>query len=306
MRAYMFRRLLYVVPVAWGVVTLVFFIIHLTPGDPAQIMLGETASSADVAQLRTQLGLDRPVLVQYASFLGGVVTLDMGKSIFTRKEVVESIMEAYPATLALAFCSMALAIMVAIPLGAVAAARKDTVIDRGSMMASLLGVSTPTFCAGPLLILVFAVNLGWVPASGWSGPSSLILPSITLGLAMASILSRLARSSLIESLSEDYITAARARGAPGWLVLFKHGLANALLPVVTVAGLQMGALLAGSVITETIFAWPGLGRLTIDAINARDYPLAQGCVLAISLSYLFVNIVVDVLYAALDPRIRYR
>ena len=305
MRAYIIRRIIGAAPVAWGVVTLVFFIIHLTPGDPAQIMLGETASSADVAQLRAQLGLDRPILAQYLSFIGGVVSFDLGDSIYTRKCVASSIFETYPATLSLALCSMALAVTLAIPLGALAAARKDTAIDRGAMFASLLGVSTPTFCAGPFLILIFAVHLGWVPASGRAGLASLVLPSITLGMAMAAILSRLTRSTLIEALGEDYVTAARARGASGRLVLFKHALANALLPVVTVAGLQMGALLAGAVITETIFAWPGLGRLTVEAINARDYPLAQGCVLTISLSYLLVNMSVDVLYAAIDPRIRY-
>ena len=305
MRAYIVKRMLGAVPVAWGVVTLVFFIIHLTPGDPAQIMLGESASAADVAQLHRQLGLDKPILVQYVSFLTGVVTFDLGSSIYTNKSVAASIFAVYPATLSLALCSMALAIAVAIPLGAVAAARKDTAVDRGAMFASLLGVSAPSFCAGPLLILIFAVELGWFPASGRSGAESLVLPSITLGTAMAAILSRLTRSTLIETLGEDYVTAARARGASGRLVLFKHALANALLPVVTVAGLQLGGLLAGAVITETIFAWPGLGRLTVEAINARDYPLAQGCVLSISLSYLLVNIIVDILYAAIDPRIRY-
>ncbi|MDH5679398.1 MAG: ABC transporter permease, partial [Nitrospinota bacterium] len=265
MRAYIVKRMLGAVPVAWGVVTLVFFIIHLTPGDPAQIMLGESASAADVAQLHRQLGLDKPILVQYVSFLTGVVTFDLGSSIYTNKSVAASIFAVYPATLSLALCSMALAIAVAIPLGAVAAARKDTAVDRGAMFASLLGVSAPSFCAGPLLILIFAVELGWFPASGRAGAESLVLPSITLGTAMAAILSRLTRSTLIETLGEDYVTAARARGASGRLVLFKHALANALLPVVTVAGLQLGGLLAGAVITETIFAWPGLGRLTVEA-----------------------------------------
>jgi peptide/nickel transport system permease protein len=288
------------------VVTLVFLIIHLTPGDPAQIMLGETAAAADVAELRKSLGLDRPMLSQYASFIGGVMTFDLGTSIFTRKSVARSILEVYPATLSLAVCAMAMALLIAIPMGALAAARKDTIFDRGAMLASLMGVSTPTFCAGPLFILVFAVNLGWLPASGRDGAASLALPSITLGMAMAAILSRLTRATLIETLGEDYVTAARARGASGWVVLFKHALSNALLPVVTVAGLQLGGLLAGTVITETIFAWPGLGRLTVEAINARDYPLAQGCVLTISLSYLTVNVMVDMLYAAIDPRIRYR
>lgn len=306
MKAFLIRRLLALIPVVLGVVTLVFFIIHLTPGDPVEIMLGETASPADRETLRKELGLDKPILVQYVSFIGNVATLDLGRSLYTNKGVAESIAERYGATVELALASMALALLIAIPLGVIAAAKKGSAIDAAAMAASLLGVSMPSFWIGPLLIIVFSINLGWLPVAGRGGIESLILPSITLGTAMAAILSRLTRSTMIEALGEDYITTARAKGARENMILFKHALSNALLPVLTVAGLQLGALLAGAIITETIFAWPGLGRLTIQAIMARDYPLAQGCVLAISMSYVFVNLAVDILYAIVDPRIRYK
>ena len=304
MRRYIARRLLLFLPVIWGVVTLVFLIIHLTPGDPVEIMLGESASIADKETLRKELGLDRPIIIQYAEFIKGVVTFDLGQSLYTKRSVVSSVAERYPATAELAIASMILAIMIALPLGALAAARKDTYVDRGSMALSLLGVSMPSFWIGPLLILLFAIELKWFPVSGRGGLASLVLPAITLGTAMAAILSRLVRSTLIECLTEDYIATARAKGASGFSILFRHALSNALLPVVTVIGLQLGALLGGAIITETIFSWPGIGRLTIQAINARDYPLVQGCILAISLSYVSINLIVDLLYAAIDPRVR--
>lgn len=304
MKRFVTRRLLATVPVVLGVVTMVFLIIHLTPGDPVEIMLGENAAPADKESLRRELGLDKPLVEQYVSFIAGVATGDLGRSFHARKGVFESIAERYFATLELAACSMLLALMISLPLGVAAAAKKDTAIDHSSMTLSLLGVSMPSFWIGPLLILIFAVELKWFPVSGRGGIASLVLPSITLGTAMAAILSRLTRSAMIEALGEDYITTARSKGVRERAALFKHALANALLPVVTVAGLQFGALLAGAIITETIFAWPGLGRLTIQAINARDYPLVQGCVLAISLSYVFVNLAVDILYSVIDPRVR--
>ncbi len=306
MKAYITRRLLLAVPVAWGVVTMVFLIIHMTPGDPVAIMLGESATIADMESLRSELGLDKPVLEQYAKFLLNVVSFDLGNSIYTGRSVAESISTRYGATVELALASMALAILLAIPLGVMAAARKDTVVDRVGMALSLIGVSMPSFWIGPLLIIFFAIDLKWFPVSGRGGVESLVLPAITLGTAMAAILSRLTRATMIDTLGEDYITTARAKGLENYVVLFKHALRNALLPVVTVAGLQLGALLAGAIITETIFSWPGIGRLTIQAINARDYPLVQGCVLAIALSYTFVNIVVDILYSFVDPRVRLR
>lgn len=304
MRAFVIRRILTSVPAALGVVTLVFFMIHLAPGDPVEIMLGETAAPTDRAALTRQLRLDRPLAEQYVSFLRGVATFDLGESLHTKKSVAESIAERYGATLQLALASMAFAIALALPLGAIAAVKKDTAWDRGASFASLMGVSMPSFWLGPLLILVFAVELKWLPVAGSDGWNSVILPAVTLGSAMAAILARLTRSTMIEALGEEYIVTARARGLPGFTVIFKHALGNALLPVVTVAGLQLGALLAGAIITETIFAWPGLGRLTIQAINARDYPLTQGCVLTIALSYVTVNLVTDILYALIDPRVR--
>ncbi|MBF0171595.1 MAG: ABC transporter permease, partial [Nitrospinae bacterium] len=304
MSGFILRRLLMALPVLWGVVTLVFFIIHLTPGDPVEVMLGENATSADREALRHELGLDRPVLEQYVTYLAGVVRLDFGRSLSAGKPVADAIAETFPATLQLAGAAMLLAVTLAIPLGVIAAARKDRWIDRGAMTLSLLGVSMPSFWIGPLLILVFAIDLKWLPVSGRGGIEHLVLPAITLGTAMAAILSRLTRAATLEALGEDYIVTARAKGLSGGVTLFKHALANALLPVVTVAGLQLGALLAGAIITETIFSWPGVGRLVIGAINARDYPLAQGCVLAIALTYTLVNLAVDLLYGIIDPRVR--
>lgn len=294
------------IPVVFGVVTIVFLIIHLTPGDPVEIMLGETAAPALKEELREELGLNKPLLEQYFIFIARLFKGDLGKSIYTRKPVAQSIRERYGATAELALSSMLLAILIAVPLGVIAAYKKNTMVDQGAMAASLLGVSMPSFWIGPLLILLFAIELQWLPASGKDGIESLVLPSVTLGAAMAAILSRLTRSTMIESLNEDYIITAKAKGLSERATLFKHALANALLPVVTVAGLQLGALLGGAIITETIFAWPGIGRLTIQAINARDYPLTQGCVLTIALSYVFINLIVDILYSVIDPRIKYR
>jgi peptide/nickel transport system permease protein len=291
-------------PVIWGVVTGVFFIIHLTPGDPVDVMLGESATFADRESLRHELGLDRPIMEQYVSYMAGVARFDFGKSLSAGKPVADAIAETFPATAELAAAAMLLAVALAIPLGVIAAARKDTFVDRGAMGLSLVGVSMPSFWIGPLLILLFAIELKWLPVSGRGGVEHLILPAVTLGTAMASILSRLTRAATLEALSEDYIVTARAKGVSGAATLFKHALANALLPVVTVAGLQLGALLAGAIITETIFSWPGIGRLAVNAIQARDYPLAQGCVLTIALTYTLVNLAVDLLYGVIDPRVR--
>lgn len=304
MRAFIIRRILTSIPSVVGVVTLVFFMIHLAPGDPVEIMLGENAAPADRAELTRQLKLDRPLAEQYVSFVRGVATLDLGESIHTKKSVAGSIAERYGATVKLALASMLFAITLAIPLGALAAVKKDTRYDRGAMFASLIGVSIPSFWLGPMLILVFAVELKWLPVAGADSWSSVILPAVTLGSAMSAILARLTRSTMIETLGEEYIITARAKGLSGFAVIFKHALGNALLPVVTIAGLQLGALLGGAIITETIFAWPGLGRLTIQAINARDYPLTQGCVLTIALSYVAVNLLTDIAYALIDPRVR--
>jgi len=298
------RRLLLLVPTVLGVLTLVFFLVHLIPGDPVELMLGETASRADLSQLRADLGLDRPLGEQYARFLGGLAHGDLGRSFFYRKPVFAVIGGALPATALLAAAAMAVALLIALPIGIIAAVRRDTLTDRMAMVGSLLGVSMPNFWLGPLLIILFSFRLGWLPVSGKEGAASLILPASTLGTALAAILARMTRASMLDVLGEDYLRTARAKGVGPVTVVVRHALRNALLPVVTIVGLQFGALLSGAVITENVFAWPGVGTLLIQAITARDYPLVQGCVLVIALCYVFVNFLTDVLYALIDPRVR--
>jgi peptide/nickel transport system permease protein len=298
------RRLLLVVPTLFGVTTLVFVFLHLIPGDPVEIMLGESAAPADVAALRRDLGLDRSLPAQYAAFLGRTLRGDLGHSMTFRAPVSQLIAARYPATLELAGAAFLLALAIALPLGVGAAVRPGSALDRGARLASLAGVCLPSLCLGPLLLLVFSIWLGWLPVSGRGSLAHLVLPATTLGLGMAAVLLRLTRASMLAALGEDYIRSARARGAHEWRVLWVHALRNALLPVTTVAGLQVGALLAGSIITETIFAWPGLGRLVVQGINARDYPLVQGCVLAIGCTYVAINAITDWLYRAIDPRLR--
>ncbi|MFU8858079.1 MAG: nickel ABC transporter permease [Deferrisomatales bacterium] len=298
------RRLLTTVPTLLGVVTLVFAFLHLVPGDPVDVMLGETARAADKQALAAELGLDRPVLEQYGAYLAGLARADLGRSFTYRKPVREVIAGRLPATLQLAGCALAVALLVAVPLGVLAAVRKDSALDRGSLVASLLGVSMPNFWLGPLLILLFAVDLGWFPVSGREGWRSVVLPAITLGTGLAAILSRMLRSSLVEVLRSDYLAAARARGVRESRVIWVHALRNACLPVITLLGLQLGNLLSGAVITEAVFAWPGIGTLLLQALQGRDYPLAQGCVLVISLGYVGANLLADLLYRAADPRVR--
>ena len=305
MMVYILRRLLWVVPVILGVSTLVFFFIHLIPGDPVELMLGESAEPADKEALREELGLNKPILYQYAHFLGGLFRGDLGRSLHTHKPVVETLLSRFPATLELTITALCVAVLIAIPVGVVAATRQYSFIDNSSMFLALFGVSMPNFWLGPMLIILFSINLGWLPVSGKGGWEHLVLPAITLGMAMAAILTRMTRSSVLEVIHEDYIRTARAKGLRESRVIFKHALRNALIPVITLLGLQFGALLSGAVITETIFAWPGIGRLTIEAINKRDYPLVQGCVLTISLSYVLVNLLVDLVYSLVDPRIKY-
>ena len=305
MRRYLLRRVLLLIPVVLGVATAVFFIIHLIPGDPVEIMLGEQARAADLERLRKTLGLDRPVLEQYVRFLGGLAKGDLGRSLHHRRGVAGLVLERLPATLELGAAAMAAALAIALPLGILAAARARSWGDHGSMVSSLLGVSIPNFWLGPMLIAVFSLRFNWLPPSGRGGIEHLILPALTLGTGLAAILTRMTRASLLEALPRDFVRTARAKGLAEWAVLVRHGLRNALLPVVTAAGLQTGAVLSGSVITESIFAWPGIGRLTIEAIAARDYPLVQGCVLAIALTYVALNLITDVVYTLCDPRVRY-
>lgn len=300
------RRLLLLIPVVLGVLTFVFFILHLIPGDPVEVMLGETATAADRAQLRQQLGLDRPLLQQYLAFLTRAARGDLGQSLHSHEQVSTLLLRALPATLELASGALLISLFLAIPLGVLAATHPSSPLDQGSMLAALVGVSIPNFWLGPMLILLFSVELGWLPVSGRGGLRHLILPALTLGMALSALLSRMTRSSLLETIRADYVTTARAKGLREGVVILRHALGNALIPIITVVGLQFGTLLSGSLITETIFAWPGIGQLTIQAIHTRDYPLVQGTVMVIALIYVTVNLLTDLLYAAVDPRIRYR
>jgi len=288
----------------WGVCTLVFLLIHLVPGDPVEVMLGEGASPADRGALRAGLGLDRPLGVQYLDYLGRLARLDLGTSLHDQRPVTALLGERLVPTLELALAAFTLAVLIALPLGVLAAQRRGTWVDSGAMGFSLLGAAVPNFWLGPLLILVFSLGLGWTPVSGREGWVSLILPALTLGTGLAAVLARMVRSSLLEVLAEDYVRTARAKGLPPLAVLWRHALRNAWLPILTLMGLQFGALLGGAVITETVFAWPGLGSLLVEAIQGRDYPVAQGCVLLISLTYVLVNGATDLAYGVLDPRIR--
>jgi ABC-type dipeptide/oligopeptide/nickel transport system permease component len=299
------RRLLLTVPVLAGVATLVFSLIHLVPGDPVQAMLGESASREDVADLRRRLGLDRPLYVQYAAFLRGALTGDLGRSLRTGQSVTGAIAERMPATIELAAAAMLFAVVVAVPLGIVAAVRAGGAVDHGATTLSLIGISLPGFWLGPILAIVFAVTLGWLPVSGRGTPAHLVLPAITLGAPLAAVLARMTRASVIEELREVYVLAARARGVSRTRAVLHHAFRNSLVPIVTVLGLQFGAVLTGAVITETIFAWPGVGRLLIQSISFRDYPLVQGCILLIAATYVAMNLLTDVVYGLLDPRIRY-
>ena len=306
MLSYLARRLLLTVPVLLGVATLVFALIHFIPGDPARAMLGDIASETDIAQLREQLGLDRPLAVQYVAFLGGLARANLGTSLRTGGPVSSEIMARLPATFELAIAAIVVALAVAIPLGIAAAVWRGTIVDHAAMTLSLAGLSMPNFWLGPLLAIVFGVELGWLPVSGRGGLEHLVLPAVSLGAALAAVLARMTRASLVDQLREPYTQAARARGVSPLRVVLRHGFRNSLIPIVTLAGLQVGAVLTGAIITETIFAWPGVGRLLVQSIGFRDYPMVQGCILLIAVTYVGVNLIVDLLYVVLDPRIRYR
>jgi peptide/nickel transport system permease protein len=305
MLRYLARRLLLTIPVLLGVATLVFALIHLVPGDPAQSMLGDGASPEEVTRLRHVLGLDRPLLVQYQSFVTGLVRGDLGSSIRYGTPVTREIRDRLYRTLQLAIAAMVFAILFAIPLGIAAAVFRGTAIDYAAMTAALVGISMPNFWLGPLLAILFAVKLGWLPVAGTGTIWHLVLPAITLGAALSAILARMTRASLLEELRELYVVAARARGLSRLRAVVRHAFRNSLIPVVTIIGLQFGAVLTGTIITETIFAWPGVGRLLIQAISFRDYPLVQGCILFISITYVMMNLLTDLTYGLLDPRIRY-
>ena len=306
MGSFLTRRLVLSVPVLLGVATLVFSLIHMIPGDPAQAMLGETASEADVAALRAKLGLDRPLLEQYAAFLGGLARGDLGTSLRTGEPVAQQIWQRAPATVELAAAAMVFAIGVAIPLGVLAAVWRGTAVDFASMGLALTGISVPNFWLGPLLAIVFSVWLEWLPVSGRGTWGHLVLPAVSLGAGLAAILARMTRATLLEELREPYVQAARARGASASRAVLRHALRSGLIPIVTLIGLQFGTVLTGAVITETVFAWPGIGRLLIQSIGFRDYPEVQGCILLIAVTYMAVNLITDLAYGSLDPRIRYQ
>ena len=304
MPAYLVSRFLNALWVLFGVTTLVFFLIHWVPGDPVAVMLGESASAADTEALRHALGLDQPLLEQWAGFLTGVLSLDLGSSLYYQQPVFTLVAARLGATLQLSSLAFLVALLVALPLGLLAAARKGSHWDSTAMGFSLLGVSIPNFWLGPLLVMVFSLGLGWFPVSGREGVLSVVLPAITLGTGLAAVLSRMVRSSLLEVLGEDYVRTARAKGLAARQVLVRHALRNAWLPVLTLLGMQLGALLGGAVVTEMVFNWPGVGALLVESIQRRDYPVVQGCVLVISLSYVVINLFTDLLYVKVDPRIR--
>lgn len=305
MLRFIVRRLILTIPVLLGVATLVFALLHLVPGDPAQVMLGESAAASDVDELRAKLGLNQPLPTQYVQFISGLVQGDFGTSFRYGTPVFQEIAQRLPNTLELALAAMSVAILIALPLGILGALYRGRAIDQAAMTVSLVGISMPNFWLGPLLAIVFAVSLGWLPVSGMGDWRHLVLPAVTLGAALAAILARMTRASLIEELRELYVLAARARGLSQTRAVLRHALRNSLIPVVTILGLQFGAVLTGTIITETIFSWPGIGRLLIQAINFRDYPLVQGCILFIATTYVLVNLLVDLTYGYLDPRIRY-
>lgn len=287
-----------------GVCTLAFLLIHFVPGDPVDIMLGEHASSLDKDSLRKDLGLDKPLLEQYTGFMVGLTRFDLGQSLHSRQSVTSEISKRLPATLELAASAMFLALLVGIPLGIWAAVKQYKWPDYSILVGSLLGMSTPGIFLGPLLIWIFAIHLDWFPVSDREGIHSLVLPAVSLAIPLGAILMRLTRASMLEVIHEEYIRVARSKGLDFKLIYFKHALANALIPIITVVGLQVGALLTGTVITETIFDWPGLGTLLLGAITRRDYPVVQGCILLISLTYVFVNLFTDLAYGIVNPKVR--
>ena len=304
-------RLALTLPVGWLVVSLVFLLIHLIPGDPIQMMLGDGASPADIDSLRHQYGLDLPLFTQYLHYWSGILHGDLGASIRLHDTVAHLIVQRYPYTLALTLSALILGIFLALPAGILAALRRGRALDNILSVVSLFGLSVPSIALGPVLILIFSIHLGWLPVSGANSGGSggidwqyLVLPSIAMGASLAAILTRMIRTAMLEELGHDYIRTARAKGLTEIKVVCRHALPNALVPIVTVIGLQFGALLAGAIVTETIFSWPGLGRLVVSAISNRDYALVQGCLLSIGLTYVLVNLMTDVVYRWINPRMR--
>ncbi len=302
------RRLVYTLPVLWLVVTIVFLLIHLVPGDPIAQMLGEGATASDISVLRHSYGFDQPLPVQYMHYLRGVSHADLGKSLRLRDSVTHLIAQRYPYTVALSASALLIGLLLAIPAGVWSATHQGRWQDRATGVVSLAGLSFPNFALGPILIILFSIQLGWLPVSG-SGSgigffTHLILPAVTLGSGLAALLTRMVRTAMLEELDQDYIRTARAKGLPERTIVYRHALRNAFVPVLTVIGLQFGSLLAGAIVTETIFSLPGIGRLTLSAISNRDYALVQGCILAIGLTYVAVNLLTDLAYTIANPRMR--
>lgn len=300
----MLKRLSGIIPVVFGVLLLTFLLVHLVPGDPVDVMLGESATQADRSELRADLGLDQPLPVQFAHYLNRLAHGDFGRSIHTQTPIAHLLAERLPATAQLALTALLLAVCLGLPLGIIAALNQHRWPDKLATLLSLTLSAMPHFWLGPLLMLVFALWLGWLPVSGMEGATAFVLPACTLGFGLAAILTRMTRASLLEVLHEDFVRTARAKGLPERTVILRHALRAALLPIVTVIGLQLGSLLAGAVITETVFGWDGVGRLLVESIEKRDYPVTQACVLVIALIYVLVNLLTDLLYARLDPRVR--
>jgi peptide/nickel transport system permease protein len=312
---YLLRRLLHLGPVLLGVSAVVFLALHITPGDPALIILGSQATQEDLSRLRAELGLDQPLSVQYLTWIGQVLRGDLGRSLWMKRPVLAEVLVRFKATLLLTASALLLSTAGGLALGIASATRANSLLDRLSAVASLFGASMPVFWLGIVLMVIFSLWLGWLPASGMFAPygggtacdllAHLVLPALTLAAASVTIIARLTRSTMLEVLGQDYVRTARAKGVAEWSVVVRHALKNALIPIVTVVGVQAGYLLGGAVLTETVFAWPGVGTLLVQGILARDVPLVQGCVLVIALTFVLVNLTVDMLYAWLDPRIRY-
>ncbi|MGC2639916.1 MAG: ABC transporter permease [Acidobacteriaceae bacterium] len=297
-------RLAYTLPVLWLVVSIVFLLIHLVPGDPIEQMLGEGARPTDIVALRHSYGLDLPLGTQYIRYWRGVLHGDLGHSIRLNDSVTHLVLTRYPFTVELTAAALLIALLLAIPAGIAAALHRGRPRDHIIGIVSLLGLSFPAFALGPILMILVSIKLGWLPVSGAGDLAHLVLPAVTMGSALAAILTRMVRTSMLEELGQDYIRTARAKGLPEWIVVYKHALRNAMIPVLTLIGLQFGALLAGAIVTEKLFSWPGIGRLTVSAIENRDYPLLQGCILAVGLTYVLVNLATDVMYMVVNPRIR--
>lgn len=304
MLRHLLQRFLLTLPSLWLVLTLVFLMIHIVPGDPVEQMLGEGAAPGQVTELRHSLGLDQPIGKQYVRYLFQLARGDLGKSLKFGAPVRAVIFERYPATLQLSLLALLVCAAIAIPAGVLAAYRRGKAPDRAVGLFTLFGLAFPNFALGPVLILIFSIELGLLPVSGRGSALNFILPAATLGAALAAILTRMVRGAMLEELSADYVRTARAKGLSTAAVLFRHAFRNALIPIITILGLQFGTLLAGTIVTETIFSWPGIGRLTVQAISSRDYPLLQGCILVIAVSYVLVNLMTDVLYSFIDPRVR--